>query len=84
MNLRELQAVLSERIRLANSPSEPTERKQQNEQSQIICALAKQMINNADIALRTEKLAVESNITGSTIDRMVNGPDFYDNETSVH
>lgn len=38
-----------------------------------ISSLAKQMINNADIILRTEKLVGEDRLKKSTIVKMING-----------
>ena len=50
MTLLELQQVLGERIEIANDMAMgEEERKQENEKSEIIARLAKQMINNADI-----------------------------------
>ena len=72
MTLAELQEVLGERIRIANdSDATPAKRKTQNEQSQIICSLAKQMINNADVMLRTEKLISESKVQNATLKKVV-------------
>lgn len=72
MTLIELQEILGERIKIANDPSPtPATRKMQNEQSQMICSLAKQMINNADVMLRTEKLVTESKLQGTNIQKVV-------------
>lgn len=60
MTLLELQKVLGERIKIANSKDVDAEtRKTENETSQVIASLAKQMINNADVVLRAEKLVAE-------------------------
>ena len=57
MTLLELQKVLGERIEIANSKDVDAEtRKTENETSQVIASLAKQMINNADVVLRADKL----------------------------
>lgn len=63
MTLLELQKVLGERIEIANQKEVDAEtRKADNETSQIIASLAKQMINNADVVLRAEKLVVEGKL----------------------
>ena len=71
MTLKELQAILGERIKRANTESDPTERKAQNEQSQLICSLAKQMINNADVILRAEKLNLDIDISNSVLGEFI-------------
>ena len=63
MTLLELQKVLGERIEIANSKDVDAEtKKTENETSQVIASLAKQMINNADVVLRAEKLALEGKL----------------------
>lgn len=63
MTLLELQKVLGERIEIANSKDVDAEtRKTENETSQVIASLAKQMINNADVVLRAEKLVAEGKL----------------------
>lgn len=63
MTLLELQKVLGERIEIANQKDVDDEtRKSDNETSQIIASLAKQMINNADVVLRAEKLVSEGKL----------------------
>ena len=60
MTLMELQKILGERIRIvSNTEMSMDERKKEAELSQTISSLAKQMINNADVVLRTEKLVAE-------------------------
>lgn len=72
MTLLELQAILGERIKIAVDKDLPIEqRKQETELSQTISSLAKQMINNADIVLRTNKLVAEGKLQNSAIERMV-------------
>ena len=72
MTLLELQAILGERIRIAvNKDLSIEERKQETELSQTISSLAKQMINNADIVLRTNKLVAEGKLQNSAIERMI-------------
>lgn len=58
MTLLELQDVLGKRIEVTLDESlSPEQRKIENEQSVIITSIAKQMINNGDLILRTEKMA---------------------------
>lgn len=57
----ELQNILGDRITMAlRKDLTPEERQTENEQSRIILGLAKQMINNGDLILRTEKLAAQN------------------------
>ena len=61
MTLVELQDVLGSRITITlNKDLTPEERQIENEQSQLIVNIAKQMINNGDLILRTEKLAAQT------------------------
>ena len=60
MNLIELQKVLGDRVAVTLKEMTPEERQTENEQSTIIVGLAKQMINNGDLILRTEKLLAET------------------------
>lgn len=72
MTLIELQKILGERISIAVDPSISMEdRKKETELSQTISSLAKQMINNADIVLRTNKLVAEGTLKNSTIEKMI-------------
>ena len=72
MTLLELQNILGERIRIAIDPDMSVEeRKKETEISQTIASLAKQMINNADIVLRTDKLVSDGKLQNSHIERMV-------------
>ena len=72
MTLLELQNILGERIRIAIDPDMSVEeRKKETEISQTIASLAKQMINNADIVLRTDKLVSEGKLQNSHIEKMV-------------
>lgn len=71
MTLLELQNILGERIRIASDTTlAPEQRKQENEISQTIASLAKQMINNADIVLRTDKLVSEGKLIDSNIQKL--------------
>lgn len=61
MTLIELQDVLGDRVKVTLDDNlSPEERQTENEQSVIITNLAKQMINNGDLILRTEKLAAQT------------------------
>jgi hypothetical protein len=72
MTLIELQKILGERISIAIDPNISIEdRKRETELSQTISSLAKQMINNADIVLRTNKLVAEGMLKNSTIEKMI-------------
>lgn len=72
MTLRELQAVLGERIRIAINKEMPLdERVKETEISQTISSLAKQMVNNADVVLRAEKLISEGRLRNTNIEAMI-------------
>lgn len=61
MTLVELQNVLGDRINVTlRDDLSPEERQVENEQSHLIMTLAKQMINNGDLILRTEKLMAQN------------------------
>ena len=61
MTLIELQNVLGGRVEVTlREDLTPEERQTENEQSSIIVELAKQMINNGDLILRTEKLMAQT------------------------
>ena len=60
MKLVELQKVLGDRINISlDQTMTPEKRQEENEQSYLIMNLAKQMINNGDLILRTEKLMAQ-------------------------
>lgn len=72
MTLIELQKVLGDRIAIHNDMAmDSEEREKENEKSDIIARLAKQMINNADIVLRTDKLIAEGKLQNATIKNVV-------------
>lgn len=75
MTLVELQDILGDRISVTlRTDLTPEERQTENEQSALIMGLAKQMINNGDLILRTEKLMAQSkNLSNSVSMRLVNG-----------
>lgn len=72
MTLLELQEILGERIRITNEAAMSSEElKKENEKSDMIARLAKQMINSADVILRTDKLVAEGKLQHSTIEKIV-------------
>ena len=72
MTLLELQDKLGEQINLLIDQSTPYEARRKLEVvAQTVSSLAKQMINNADVILRTEKLVSEGKLRNSSIVRMV-------------
>lgn len=72
MTLIELQQVLGERVEIANDMAMgPEEREKENSTSDMIARLAKQMINNADVILRTDKLVSDGKLRGSNIEKVV-------------
>jgi hypothetical protein len=72
MTLFELQKVLGDRIAIHNDMAMDSEERQKElETSDIISRLAKQMINNADVVLRTDKLIAEGKLQDSTIKKIV-------------
>lgn len=74
MTLLELQKILGDRIALhSNIEMSVEQRKKETETSDTIARLAKQMINNADVVLRTDKLISEGKLMDSSIKRMVGG-----------
>jgi len=61
MTMLELQKVLGERINVTlREDLTPEERQEENEQSYLIMNIGKQMINNADLILRFEKLQAQT------------------------
>ena len=61
MTLVELQNILGDRITVTLREDLTTEeRETENAQSALVVELAKQMINNGDLILRTEKLASQN------------------------
>ena len=72
MTLIELQAKLGEQIDLLSDKNTPHQAKKNlADIAQTISSLAKQMINNADVILRTEKLVAEGKLKDSSIQRLV-------------
>lgn len=72
MTLLELQNKLGEQIELISDKSLPlSTRRNLADNAMVISSLAKQMINNADVVLRTEKLIAEGKLKDSTIEKLV-------------
>ena len=72
MTLTELQDKLGEQIELITDKNTPYDsRKRLAEVSQTVSSLAKQMINNADVILRAEKLVAEGKLHESAIEKMI-------------
>lgn len=72
MTLTELQNKLGEQIDLLTDKSTPfTAKKQFADVAMTVSSLAKQMINNADVILRTEKLVSEGKLKESAIQKMI-------------
>ena len=63
MKLVELQTIMGEQIRsLVDVAMGDEERKKEQEKAEYVAKLAKQMINNADVILRSEKLVAEGRL----------------------
>lgn len=74
MTLTELQNKLGEQIDLLTDKKTPfAAKKQLADVAMTVSSLAKQMINNADVVLRTEKLVSEGKLKESAIRKMVGG-----------
>ena len=68
MKLVELQKVLGERVEITlREDLTPEQRQTENEASYLIMNLAKQMINNGDLILRTEKLLAQTRILKESV-----------------
>lgn len=69
MTLIELQKILGERILIEKEKENLSneERVEQNKISENIARLAKQMINNADVILRTDKLCNRTDRTNHIV-----------------
>ena len=72
MTLLELQDVLGTQItRLTDDTLTAAEKSSILQASQAISSIAKQMINNADVVLRAEKLLNEGKLQNSKIEKML-------------
>ena len=68
MTLVELQGILGDRVRVTlRDDMTPEERQIENEQSRMIMLLGKQMINNGQLILQTEKLAAQNKSLVSSV-----------------
>jgi len=75
MSLVELQDKLGEQIEVLTDPKTPFQTKKAlADVAQTVSSLAKQMINNADVILRTEKLVGEGKMKQSAIIKMIDEP----------
>lgn len=74
MTLIELQEKLGNQIEDITDERIPFEnRKKMSELAMVVSSLAKQMVNNADVVLRAEKLRSEKKIEDGGIIKMING-----------
>ena len=72
MTLTELQDKLGEQITLITDEKTPYEAKKKlADVATVVSSLAKQMINTADVILRTEKLSAEGKLNESNIEKMI-------------
>lgn len=72
MTLVELQEKLGEQVNLLTDKATPYQAKKTiADVAMTVSSLAKQMINNADVILRTEKLVSEGKMKQSNIVRMI-------------
>lgn len=68
MTLVELQGILGDRVRITlDETLTPEQRQTENEQSRIIMLIGKQMINNGQLILQTEKLAAQNKSLVSSV-----------------
>lgn len=66
MTLLELQNILGKHIEaIDREDMSPEQRKEEYQKSESVARLAKQMINNADVVLRTDKLIAEGKLVAS-------------------
>lgn len=77
MTLIELQKVLGDRVEVClQKDFTPEQRQEENEQTALIMGVAKQMIDNGDLILRTEKLMAQTkNLKHSYAMELINGKD---------
>lgn len=74
MTLVELQKVLGKQIEDLTDPREPFENKRRiAENAVVVSSLAKQMINNADVVLRSVKFMADYKLDDDVIKDMVTG-----------
>ena len=76
VTLEKLHDILGERIRLLSDTTVPAEvRREELELTQTICTAAKQVVNNADVVLRGEKLMGTASKEGSVFRHILYGTD---------
>lgn len=74
MTLVELQKILGKQIEDLTDPREPYENKRRiAENAAVVSSLAKQMINNADVVLRSVKFMADYKLEDDTVKELVNG-----------
>ena len=74
MTLVELQKILGDQIEAITDKKEPMENKRRiAENALVVSSLAKQMINNADVVLRSVKFMADYKMDDETIKDMVTG-----------
>lgn len=72
MTLTELQKELGAQIEILTDKNiDPSKRSEYLQTAQAVSALAKNMINNADIVLRSEKMIAQNLLTNSKIEQML-------------
>lgn len=72
MTLLELQTLLGNQLKLITDGSlTPRQRSEEIENSKAIVSLSKQMINNADVILRADKLLHECSSENITISKII-------------
>lgn len=72
MTMIQLQDVLAEQLlAIRKTGMNDSERSRELENAEFTAKLAKQMINNADIMLRTDKMRAEGKLIGTAIDKVV-------------
>ena len=77
MNLLELQKILGNRIKeeINSKNLNESEKCECHKTSENIAKLAKQMINNADVILRSEKLITDKQLKNTIIENLIKGSD---------
>lgn len=72
MKLRELQEVLGNTLKvITRDDLSPERRSNEYKKAEAVARLAKQMINNADVVLRADKLSAEGKLKDSNIEKMI-------------
>lgn len=72
MKLKELQEVLGNTLRtITRDDLSPERRSNEYKKAEAVARLAKQMINNADVVLRADKLQAEGKLKDSNIKKMI-------------